>query len=222
MKNIKLYIAVIGLSLLMACEMSQTKQGSQEEEVQVEKISEPEEGVIEESMDVSNTDREPTDDELNEFGIVTLVEDSGYPFYYMVVEFPEREMEATFQVNMEDLNYKGSSLEDLMEQYMSFYYLSDMENNLLDMTHDGQSVLGEEGFQIDDQYTFTGILHGAYEATPGDLPGLITINNENGESQKFELFVTQEMVAVNGKLVRVYFTERVVNRITYIRPSESE
>lgn len=222
MKNIKLYIAVIGLSLLMACEMSQTKQGSQEEEVQVEKISEPEEGVIEESMDVSNTDREPTDDELNEFGIVTLVEDSGYPFYYMVVEFPEREMEATFQVNMEDLNYKGSSLEDLMEQYMSFYYLSDMENNLLDMTHDGQSVLGEEGFQIDDQYTFTGILHGADEATPGDLPGLITINNENGESQKFELFVTQEMVAVNGKLVRVYFTERVVNRITYIRPSESE
>lgn len=222
MRYIKLYVAIISMSFLVACEMSQTKQVSQEGDVQVEQSSELEDELIEESVDVSNTDREPTDEELNEFGMVTLVEDSGYPFYYMVVEFPERKMEETFQVNMEDLNYKGSLLENLMEQYMSFYYLSEMENNLLDMTYEGQSVLGEDGFQVEHQYTFTGILHGADEANPGDLPGLITITNEHGESQKFESFVNKEMVTANEKLVTVYFTDRVVNRITYIRPSDSE
>lgn len=215
MKSLNYLLLLISILILISCQNNP-------------KTTNTNEDVITEEPQMENTnfvedkgDREPTDEELNEFGLVSLVEDSGYPIFYLLIEFPERQMEEYFNVNLEKLNFPGTSLYDLKGQYISFYYLSDFENNLSDMLFQGTSVLGEYGYHDDEMSQITGILSGAEEETLGDLPGTITITSKEDNVLSFEYYVTEEMVTVNDKQVTVYYSEKVLNKITYIRMSES-
>jgi len=173
---------------------------------------------------MSNSDmdeREPTDDEIREFGQIISIEDSGYPMYVVTLDFPERQMKYSFNLNIEAISLSDETLHTLIDKYVTIYYLAELENILNDIQHKGKSLLGEYTPELDkDWYEITGELSGADEETPGDLPGLITVSNNAGESLTFNVFVTSEMVAVNGKTVTVFYSEKGVSNITYILPSE--
>ena len=89
-----------------------------------------EERVVEESNFVEdNGEREPTDDEIREFGIISNIEDGIYPMFIFTVEFPDRGFQMDFNLNMEYANIDPKSIDQLIGKYASFYYTSELEND---------------------------------------------------------------------------------------------
>ena len=55
-------------------------------------------------------EREPTEDEIREYGIIKTIEDTEYPMFVVTVEFPERQTTAYFNINIEALPQSDSDL----------------------------------------------------------------------------------------------------------------
>lgn len=226
MKNITL-LSVILLLLLLgnSCQTSMQKNGNETAENQEMTISADDEAIDELIDDNSTLDvfREPTDEEIREFGIVQGVEDSGYPRYIVTIEFPERNMSADFNLNVEAGVIDIQRLNDMVGQYATVYYTTDDEADLRDMKFEDKSVFGDEVYGDPSEWKqITGMLSGAEEVTPGDLPGEVTVTAADGTSVSFEWFVNPEMVEVNGQLVTAFYTFRPKTAITYLKASENE
>lgn len=232
-KQTTLFILIVLGIISYGCQMDhKAKNNSNQEVIQdqtpaEETIAEqtPEEQTVDHSAVGTfdnNTERDPTDDELNEYGIITNLEDIGYPRYICTIEFPERQMSVDFNLNIEDVELNGTDQYELAGKYATIYYTTDFENDLIDMYYNGKSVFGEYAQEtIDPEWNiFTGILSGADEATPGDLPGEVFVTDQNERQLNFEYYVDDAMVEVNGKEVTVYYSGRGVSRITYIKTSE--
>lgn len=172
------------------------------------------------SSEVLLEEREPTDDEVREYGILTAIEDSGYPLFSIDVEFPEREMTASFSFNIEKSPLSMEQLIAMKGKYATFYYTTEDALQLADIIHNGKTVLGEYGLDSFEGFdSATGKLSGAEAPTSGDLPGTITLTSGNN-TLEFDYFITDEVVAINEKEVTVYYYELGVNEITYIWASE--
>lgn len=159
------------------------------------------------------------DDGIKEKGVLKEVEDSGYPFATLTIEFPERKFQEYFTVNFEET--KGADLQTIRNwvgQYVSFTYTSDLTNALLDVQVGGKSLVSEEKIELSaNTKKVTGILNGADEETPGDLPGKVTITTSDNTVFSFPFFVTKELVDANGKSVTGFYEERTQNTITAIK-----
>jgi hypothetical protein len=161
---------------------------------------------------------EPVGDEIRAFGRITAIEDSGYPFFNCTVYFPERQMEETFLINLEDPGMPA--MDEFMtwkEQYAAFNYTSTLENNLLDIRREGISLLGVDAADLPEGLSrITGTLSGATAVTAGDLPGKIRIHDPESASLAFEFFITEEMVKAEGQLVEGWYDVRTLNKISAI------
>lgn len=167
-------------------------------------------------------EREPTDDEIGEFGIVKHLEDAGYPIFIVTMEFPERQTTADFLLNVEASSLEYDEWLKLQGSYATIYYTSEDEVNVLDIEAEGKTLLGEYAPDDHEGLTaFTGILHGADEPTPGDLPGLFSVTNAKDEEVEFEYYATEAEVLWNEKEVTIYYTMQGRERITYVSPSEN-
>jgi hypothetical protein len=159
------------------------------------------------------------DDGIKEIGRLKEVEDSGYPFATLTIEFPERKSQEYFSINFEEA--KGANLQAIQKwvgRYVSFTYNSDLTNALLDIKMEDKSLVSEEKVELSRNVKqITGILNGAEEETPGDLPGKVTITTDDNTTLTFPFFVTKEMVAANGKTVVGFYEERTQNTITTIK-----
>jgi hypothetical protein len=158
----------------------------------------------------------PTDTVLVEdFGMITAIEDSGYPYYYVEIEFPERQFKETFLLDISELeSIDPQILMSWLGKYVSFTYTSTLVNDLLDIQVNDVSILGNEGMAFPEGVMMiSGTLSGAYEVTPGDRPVKISITDPEEASYTFDFFVTPEMVEVEGTLVKGYFTQRTLNQI---------
>ena len=165
---------------------------------------------------------QPADDEIHEFGQVINIEDSGYPFHIVTLDFPERQMQRSFNLNVESGIISLEKLVALQDQYVNVYYTTEDEVVLYDLHSKGTSLLGKYApDSIEEFKKLTGVLSGAEEVTPGDLPGEITITSEDGESQSFEYFVTEDLVEINGQEVTVYYDILGRENITRIEASEN-
>ncbi|WP_435355059.1 hypothetical protein [Emticicia sp. SJ17W-69] len=161
----------------------------------------------------------PKDDEIREMGLLKEVEDSGYPIATLRIEFPERKFEEYFTVNLEEVPGADiNKMRDGVGKYVSFLYKSEPTNALLDVQVNGKSITNEAPIEIKPETKrVVGILKGADEETPGDLPGTVTITTKENTTLSFDFFVTKEMVAVNGKRVVGYYEERTQNIITALK-----
>jgi hypothetical protein len=161
-------------------------------------------------------------DQIREMGIIKEVEDAGYPFMSLKIEFPERHFSEFFTINLEEAKgVSGVNLSKWKGKYVSFFYESNIQNALLDIEREGKSLLDEGSESKKSSLKkIVGKLSGADETTNGDLPSKISITNNNGESVEFEFFVTQQLVDANGKEVVGYYEERTQNKISSIRLSD--
>jgi hypothetical protein len=158
-------------------------------------------------------------DPINEFGLLKEIEDSGYPFVSLTIEFTERKFSESFSMNLEDLKIDPKTLNSWKGKYVKFSYTSNISNSLLDINFNGEWLMESKGPEANQENkTIKGTLEGAEEETQGDLPGMVTISNSK-ESQKFEFFITKEMVNANGKTVEAVYSERVSNEIKSIEVS---
>ncbi|MFN8355969.1 MAG: hypothetical protein U0Y10_16055 [Spirosomataceae bacterium] len=167
------------------------------------------------SSDTAQEEETTNAEDLTETGLLKEVEDVGYPFVVLTIEFPERKFQEFFTVNLEEVKkYDMNQLRKNVGRYFRFTYTSEIENTLIDIQKGGKTLLTDTQANITaDTRKIEGFLSGADEETPGDLPGKITITSKS-EKLTFEFFVTKELVAVNGKTVVGYYEERAKNVIT--------
>ncbi len=164
-------------------------------------------------------DREPTDDEIREFGILTNIEDGQYPQFTLTVEFPDRHSEADFNLNIESIPQSVAALNALKGKYVTIYYTDSEENMLMDIHFKGKTLYGQYAPEMDDGYKqITGVLGGA-DHESGDTPSEIWITSPEGKKMLFKEFVTKEIMAKNGKTVTGYYYQRFSRAISYLKPS---
>ena len=156
--------------------------------------------------------------DIPEMGKIKLVEDSGYPFAAITIEFPERNFSESFTINLEEVkSVTFSERNTHIGKYVKFTYNSETSYALLDVFVDSRSVFGSElAPEGEGIKSIEGILHGADEVTPGDLPDEVMITASDGENLSFQFFVTPELVSVNGKKVTGFYDERTLNSIKSI------
>jgi len=162
--------------------------------------------------------QEPTDDEIQEFGIISNIEDSGYPMFIITIEFPERQMTLDFNLNIEAISLDMGQLYELQNKYITFYYSSDEDNDIHDIFFNNSSLLGEYAVDIDGCKKIKGILSNADSETMSDLPDVFFVTDEEGYRVAFTYYITQKLVEANGKEITIYYSSRYFNNITYILP----
>jgi hypothetical protein len=171
------------------------------------------------SISQNNNPTASKDGEITERGLFREVEDSGYPFATVTIEFPERRFTEYFTINMEEVeNASLDVIRNYVGKYVVFNYTSTLSHALLDLQLNGESLLGMNSNDIDPNWKIIeGELDGANEETAGDLPGEVSIWADDGENLYFEFFITSEMVAANGKRVKGYYDVRTKNEIKSIQ-----
>jgi hypothetical protein len=158
-------------------------------------------------------------DALREFGLLKSADDSGYPFYTVEIEFPERKFSEVFTLNLEEIpDVDPGILAGWVGQYVSFEYTSEVINALLDVRQNGKSLLGMKPSELPKGLKkISGTLSGATNVTEGDLPSLLRIHDPEDQSLEFEFFITPELVEAEGTLVVGFYDQRTNNRITTIK-----
>ena len=158
-------------------------------------------------------------DALREFGLLKSADDSGYPFYTVEIEFPERKFSEVFTLNLEEIpDVDHGILPGWVGKYVSFEYTSEVINALLDVRQNGKSLLGIKPSELPKGLKkISGTLSGATNVTEGDLPSLLRIHDPEDQSLEFEFFITPELVEAEGTLVVGFYDQRIDNRITTIK-----
>ncbi len=151
-------------------------------------------------------------------GLLLQVEDSGYPFATLSIEFPERNFTEYFTINMESVeNATITKLNSYIGQYVKFTYSSEFTYALLDLFYNGKSIFGAElAPEGESIKAIEGVLYGADQTTDGDIPGEVSVFADDGENLYFPYFITQEMVNVNEKWVTAFYETRTSNTIMSI------
>jgi len=164
--------------------------------------------------------REPNDDEVRDYGIISGVEDSGYPFYAITVAFPERGTKESYSLNIENIHQDIEELNTLKDKHVTLYYKSEADNMIMDVHFNEGSLKLESTPEIDSSWKkITGILKGA-TAKSGDTPDSFSITRVDGRIAHFTDFITERMALRNGKEVTVYYTPSYSNKITYLKASK--
>lgn len=160
---------------------------------------------------------------LKEFGLLKSADDSGYPFYTVEIEFPERKFSKLFILNIADLpELDPGILTEWEGKYVSFEYTSEIINALLDVRQNGKSLLGMKPSELPKELKkISGILSGTTNVTEGDLPSLLRIHDPEDQSLEFEFFITPELVEAEGTLVVGFYDQRDDNRITTIKMAKN-
>lgn len=224
-KQIAVLIALIAAVLMIACQ-SETPQSGERTDAQSTAQTDSTEDMPPAAHQSSSASgdsdlQEPAEDEIQEFGIIESIEDSGYPMFVVTVDFPDRQMKSSFNLNIEEIAMDMAALTALEGKYATIYYLNEMENDLNDLHISGTSVLGEWAPETDpDWLHITGFLSGAEAETTGDLPGVISVTDDTGNQIHFKYFITPEMVEANGIVVTAFYSYRNMETITYLRASE--
>jgi hypothetical protein len=162
------------------------------------------------------------DDQIREFGLITAIEDIGYPRYIITVEFPERQLKRDFNFNVEADHLDVEGLNELNGKYATLYYASEFEPNLYHLHIKGKTLFGEYAPEyLEGTEKIIGVLSNTDEPTPGDLLGVVKVLAKSGEAISFEYFVTEEIVEGNKQLVTAYCMMRGVETITRLEASES-
>ena len=215
----KLYPLLFLLLALAACQSSQKQ--SEDTETDTEIPAEPE---VEQAVE-DGGEREPTDDEIREYGLITGINDSPYPRFSVDMEFPERQMKASFVFDVYKHSMTLDELTSLQDQYATIYYVIEDDHTVVDVYSKGERLymsVSDMDIDVEGADSITGILDGAEEATAGDLPGEFTLTEASGRVTSFKEFIIDELVALNGQEITVYYYESSQNVITYIQPSEGE
>lgn len=200
----KHYLLLSFLVILASCGSSKTSE-TQEAET--------------ETQEVADGEREPTDDEIREYGLITEIGDTGYPRFYIDVEFPERNMRASFSFNVEESPLNMEQLTAMEGKYATIYYVIEDDPRIEAIVRECEPVFGEISPESNGGKEITGVLTGATSLS-GDLPGTITVTASDGSSIEFEVFIEDDIMAVNDEEVTVFYYENSASKITYLKASE--
>jgi hypothetical protein len=125
-------------------------------------------------------------------------------------------MRVSFTLNAEAVAVDLNALYTHIEKTISIDYVSESVMNVVEMQWESGFINGTENRdELRDYKSASGIMGGA-TVTMGDLPGTFYLEDAEDNRTYFEEFVTDDMVAGNGRQVTVFYTESYQNIITSI------
>lgn len=144
---------------------------------------------------------------FNLIGVVTKVDDAGYPMFVLTV-LPDGQTGAVSLLfnNEEASRPKDLQIESFEGKRAQIAYTRKPQLDLVDMTLAGKSLLTREPGQIagTPEATVTGKLSGANALSAGDLPDVIKVTDAAGKTYEFEMFISDKaVVAADSKEVTV-------------------
>jgi hypothetical protein len=152
-------------------------------------------------------------------GVLSTVEDAGYPMYWTVIT-PATGAPAAVLVNNEELN-TPAGIEALKDKTVKATITVTTEGSLVQLKS-ANKVMFEMERAPDTPFvapegskTITGKLGGA-DAVSGDLPTELTITAKDGSKAVVREFIGPEIVALNRKEVTVVYVEGQSAYITQI------
>jgi hypothetical protein len=154
-------------------------------------------------------------------GVVTLVEDGGYPQFTVTVQ-PETGEPLALYLNAEsgaDLNTQQPG--SFSGQTVTAYYTTADDPLLIALqSSNGAPIVTPDGPALaNDDQTITGVLSGADAVTNSDLPDIVTVTDAQGAAHNFEYYITEAMVAANGQQVTARYRPGVRHEITLLHPT---
>jgi len=152
-----------------------------------------------------------------EIGTVLSIEDGAYPMFTVEIEFKESGDKTMFSLNMEGADVDRTNFYDMVGKRVRVGYTSAEETDLAAMFHGDKAILGSKDYIPEHWIETAGVLEGADAVSNGDLPDEIYVQVTGHDRMKFEFFIPEEMVAVNGEFVTVYYVTRTRNRITKLQ-----
>ncbi len=157
----------------------------------------------------------PDGEPVHETGVLKSVEDSGYPFFTLEIEFPDLKTTETFSLNITEIEGLDTKKLNLAKgKKIDFTFIVNVTNSLLDLREKNNTIFHEnEVLLTPETKKITGTLSGADQTTEGDLPGKVKITAQDGKSVDFEYFITPEMVKYNNKTLTAFYEERAQNII---------
>lgn len=151
----------------------------------------------------STTVQTPQTTEPTVQGTVSAVEDAGYPMGFVEI-MPDGGKEAFYlNFDLEGGPFKMEELMGFLNKKVKATYTERMEDLVGEIKLGDKSLNGEPEMQ--SHWTkLTGTLQ-ATEVTAGDLPGTISLKLDDGSTRTYSIYVTEEMVAANGKKVDLWY-----------------
>ena len=149
--------------------------------------------------------------DFNVIGVVTKVEDAGYPMFALTV-LPDGQTETLGLLfnNEEASKPMDTEISSFEGKRAEIAYTRKPQLDLEDLSQNGKSLLKREpGEPVPPKSaeTVTGKLSGAKALSAGDLPDVITVTDAAGKTYDFEMFISDKaVVAANGKEVTVGYS----------------
>lgn len=140
-------------------------------------------------------------------GVVTRVEDGAYPMFTIDIRLDEQTEPTTFSLIVEGARITGAPVYELTGHTVTVEYINQTEWDLMDI-HPADAETTDD-LEIGNGWRFvTGQLTGASEISGGDLPDLLNIQLMGPESVQFELYIDEDMVALNETRVSAWLAPR--------------
>jgi hypothetical protein len=147
----------------------------------------------------------PPNGVFNLVGVVTKVEDAGYPMFALTV-LPDGQTETIGLLFNNEAASRPKDLEisAFEGKRAAIAYTRKPQLDLVDLTLAGKSLLTRQPGEVvgKPEASVTGKLAGAKKLSAGDLPDVITVTDAAGKKFEFEMFISDKpVVAANGKEV---------------------
>ena len=161
------------------------------------------------------------DGDFKVVGVVTKVEDAGYPMFALTV-LPDGQRETIGLLFNNEAASRPKDLEiSVFEgKRAEIAYTRKPQLDLVDLAMAGKSLLTRQPGEVagKPEASVTGTLSGAKALSAGDLPDVITVTDTAGRKFEFEMFISDKaVVAANGKEVTVGYDNSQREDATAIR-----
>lgn len=150
-------------------------------------------------------------------GKLESVEDAGYPIVVLTIELQDGTAKA-YNLDLQEVGgLQQSTLEAWIGKKVVINYEAIAENNLEELIFNNKSLINDAVMpRRSGSKKIVGRLS-AQEVTKSDLPDMTHIITEEEITYSFPFFITEEMVAQNGKIVTAYYSERTVNEVKSVK-----
>lgn len=158
---------------------------------------------------------------LETTGVIAAMKDAGYPMFSLELDPGGGAERLGLLLNAEEADLGGKSPEDWLGQSARVGYTAAEEAFLLDVAVDGRPLLltDPDVRPAAGVIRLAGVLAGAGAVTASDLPDIVTLTAPDGRTVEFEVYITPDLVGVNGQTVTADYTLRRVLRAVSLAPA---
>ncbi|WP_269513316.1 hypothetical protein [Brevundimonas subvibrioides] len=160
-------------------------------------------------------------------GVLLAFEDVSWPAYYDGLEVGPAGAAVGDDGNLKlgslDPEVGGpvapATIQPLIGKPVEVRYTVTTEHHMVDLTMNGEVLDTGGPAPAGGAKSIQGVLSGAESATAGDLPSEATVTAPDGTSVTFELFISDKLVAANGRTVTLRYEDVLATELVSIAPA---